>query len=93
MKKYEKPCLTAISLSGNNQLCGSCTAKGGIPLEQDTALADFLLRFWGLGDGDGVAERSDFENVFGESEKGCADVVSGYCKFTSTSGDSLVAWS
>lgn len=93
MKKYEKPSLTAISLSGNDQLCGSCADQNRLvlmdPKNKDVALD--LLWMTGEGNGDDIIERSDFKNLFGAND-GCVKEIADYCKFTST-GTHLVAWS
>ncbi|MBQ3532437.1 MAG: hypothetical protein IJA51_01905 [Oscillospiraceae bacterium] len=90
MKVYTKPVMVALSLAGNEQLCGSCAEKGAvILLRNDSALAQQFD--WLVGDGDGVAELSDIANVFGTKETGCSRKLDGYCKFTSS--DTMVAWS
>ena len=91
MKTYEKPRLMALSLSGNDQLCGSCTDQGGTPLYKDPT--GFIAQNIddAAGDGDGILTRAEVENLF-SSEDGCKDTrCEIYCKFTSSGG--LVAWS
>ena len=93
MKKYEKPVLTAITLSGNDQLCGSCA--GGTTLFDKPALAQWILMKggYGLGD-DGVVDGKDFIGLFGNSETECSKKIESYCKFTSANSDlDMVAWS
>ena len=92
MKTYEKPRLMALSLSGNDQLCGSCSDKGSTNLlykDPSGGLAlglDFLV-----GNDDGVLTKEEAARAFGPNE-GCEIPVESYCKFTSSS-DMLVAWS
>ena len=92
MKTYEKPCLTAISLSGNDHLCGSCADRNGKLLKDDLNLAGMLMDFFEFGNANDGIDRDDFKGVFG-NEVECTQVqVDNYCKFTST-GSELVAWS
>ena len=92
MKTYEKPRLMALSLRGNDQLCGSCDTK----LRDDSGLAEFINdSVHGALDKnkDGQLTADEFSNVFARGEQGCAeehDIV-GYCKFTS--GGTMIAWS
>ena len=89
MKTYEKPMLVTLALSGNEQLCGSCSDDGAsILLYQDSGLAGQFD--WLVGDGDGNGERSDLIGCFGTGESGCSKPLEGYCKFT---GNVTVAWS
>ena len=97
MKKYEKPCLTAITLSGNDQLCGSCADNGGLKLcdPSNEWIANIILQGATAGDNDGIVEKSDFANLFGNEDecKGPGMVqFESACKFSSTGGW-LVAWS
>lgn len=94
MKVYEKPKLMALSLSGNDQLCGSCREAGATTLLYQHALYPEIAAIgntldWLIGDGDGKIERADVSNVFGTNE-GCRKVCESYCKFL---GASTVAWS
>ena len=91
MKKYEKPCLTAISISGNDQLCGSCA--GGKTLVDNPTLAEGLLsKLYPSKVNDGI-QADDFKGMFGATES-CQDIIIGYCKFNSQdNGKPLVAWS
>lgn len=95
MKTYQKPIMIALSLTGNEQLCGTCAKEGGYLLMNDKTLAEWLLTGMGLGLGDnGIADRSDFNQVFGTGESGCTTALNGYCKFTNNDdGSRLVAWS
>lgn len=73
MKPYEKPRLVALSLSGNDMLCGGCA----IDIVGDNADPDFTST-WG-----------DFINsgtAFGSTETECASAdwkIDSYCKFAS----------
>lgn len=88
-KTYQKPVMIMLSLTGNEQLCGSCKeADADFLLNNDkTGLADLLGTL--VGNLDGTLTKNELENVFGSGE-GCAEVVDMYCKFT---GDMKVAWS
>ena len=91
MKKYEKPVLTAISLKGNEQLCGSCAYK----LKDDISKATWILRTSGFGFGEnGIVDGTDFIGMFGNAENDCSKKFDGYCKYSSVSEEGyLVAWS
>ena len=92
MKTYEKPRLMALSLSGNEQLCGSCADKGAHTLHDDSSLAGELMDFFEFGNKNDGIGKDDFAGVFG-NEVQCTQVqIENYCKFTST-GTALVAWS
>ena len=96
MKTYQKPIMIALSLTGNEQLCGSCADKNAaVLLKDDKGLAEWLLVGMGLGLGsNGVVDRTDFNHVFGTAETGCTTILDGYCKFTNNDdGSRLVAWS
>ena len=95
MKKYEKPVLTAITLSGNDQLCGSCADKKGYVLVEDQTLAKVLMEFYQFGDlNDGVGA-DDFIGIFGNAEKDCSKIqIENYCKFNAVdNGNHHIAWS
>lgn len=67
MKPYEKPRLMALSLSGNDMLCGNCSPE----LISNPSLLDKLIEDWGS------------ENLFGSPEGGCGMHLPGldlYCK-------------
>ena len=93
MKTYEKPRLMALSLSGNDQLCGSCA--GGTTLHNDHALAEFLMNKFGFGDSTDGVQKEDFAGVFGTSEHQCTTKeINNYCKFSAVdSGSPVIAWS
>lgn len=90
MKKYEKPTLTVLSLTGNEQLCGSCSDDGAsILLNNDkSGMAEALSQL--VGDYEGPLTRDELAGVFGTGETGCGHPVDMYCKFT---GALTVAWS
>ena len=90
MKMYEKPVLMAVSVSGNDQLCGSCTDEGKEPLYQNPTgnVASIIDR--AAGNKDGTLTREEANFAFGPGEN-CKRETIMYCKFTSTG--MLVAWS
>lgn len=73
MKTYEKPRLTAISLSGNGALCQAC-AIDVVGDNADQNVLDLLLMF-----------DPEISNLF-ESTDSCVTEcgVEGYCKFGPT---------
>ena len=99
MKTYEKPVLVALSLSGNDRLCGECTdeaKKNGFNsvqlLHNNIGLSSGILTLASLQDliTDGITE-NDFDSVFGTVDA-CSKPVDIYCKF-SGSAMNTVAWS
>lgn len=94
MKKYEKPRLIALSLEGNERLCGDCAEKGAttlIALNKSEFL--WLDNIPLVGDRDGVLEESDTVNAFGSGED-CTFQVEGYCKFSGADQSFVsIAWS
>ena len=92
MKPYVKPKLIALSLGGNERLCGDCAENGaGALLHNDPNLSLFMQEFYGFGDNNGKSEKSDFVGVFGVNESCSKGIVDDYCKFTYNGR--LVAWS
>ena len=92
MKPYVKPKLIALSLNGNERLCGDCADNGaGTLLYNDSGLSLFMQAFYGFGDNDGISEKSDFIGVFGTNEGCTKGNIDDYCKFTYNGR--LVAWS
>ncbi len=90
-KTYEKPKLIALSLSGNNRLCGDCAGK--ITLSDNPSIADAILMLAGRNDEiDGVPglSKGDFEGLFGQEDQCKGARIEAYCKFTSVN---QVAWS
>lgn len=90
MKTYEKPKLIALSLSGNNRLCGDCAGK--TTLWNNQTLSQSVL--WVAGrdenyDNESGITKGDFEGLFGTND-GCDKELDTYCKFTSMQ---QVAWS
>lgn len=77
MKAYVKPELTALSLSGNEVLCGGCE-NSTYKLGADETLANTLLAAFDT-DGDGDLSEEELKNTI-------------YCKFTSTTGFTVM-WS
>lgn len=92
MKTYEKPRLMALSLSGNERLCGDCAQRGAsLLLYQDKEIAAFLMELYGFGSGD--PDASDFVGVFGLTEQ-CSKKIVGFCKYSSLDETGqTVAWS
>lgn len=91
MKTYEKPRLVALSLSGNDRLCGDCAGVTTLYNNQD--LAQFILMMTDPSRMNDGIDRNDFVGIFGSDETGCNSYpVESYCKFSS-SGGNLVAWS
>ena len=92
MKPYEKPRLMALSLSGNNQLCGSCSEEGcqNLLYKDPTSGIALALDFL-VGNDDGVLTQAEASKAFAPSES-CEVPVDSYCKFNP--GDEMrVAWS
>lgn len=89
MKPYEKPRLVALSLNGNEILCGSCSDNKALYLlyNDQTNIATLLDAT--IGNNDGTLQRSEISNLFGETE-GCAQPIDLYCKFSS---QITIAWS
>lgn len=69
MKKYEKPRLMALSLSGNDMLCGGCTPGSLSDLDSD--MLKFIKEQW-----DGLFTSGESCPIQGFPE------LEGYCKFT-----------
>ena len=92
MKTYEKPRLMALSLSGNDRLCGDCGDKS-MTLWNNPSIAAIILEIAEINPAsngiDGI-DKGDFDQVFASSQDGCARPVSAYCKFASAT---TVAWS
>ena len=91
MKKYEKPILSALSISSNDMLCGSCSDHNAdILIYNNPSLQTvFQVLDVTVGDKDGKLEASDFSNVFGIGED-CVTELGDYCKF---SGANTIFWS
>lgn len=77
MKPYEKPRLVALSLSGNDMLCGGCTYPTRNSSDGFLATLDLLY-----GNGDGFLEDGELGTLFVQSEH-CEAISKNYCKFTS----------
>lgn len=93
MKTYEKPVLMALSLSGEDLLCGACSTSN-MTLWNDASLAESILFLVGRDasyDKDETISEGDFEGIFGSGD-GCSTPIQSYCKFTGSS-DKMVAWS
>ncbi len=71
MKTYEKPKLIALSISGNNMLCNSCTF-------------DIIAPYNGGADHGELGQMiEEFGYNFGSTETQCSLSIVGYCKFNS----------
>ncbi|MGN1007920.1 MAG: hypothetical protein ACI4PV_03155 [Butyricicoccus sp.] len=77
MKTYEKPRLAAISLAGNEQLCGNCDPGFISWAEENQMLIEDIV--------------GDFGNLFNSIDS-CSNIgdlqssLDAYCKFTSVDG-------
>ena len=92
MKTYEKPRLMFLSLSGNDQLCGSCADKGYQTIHDNEVIKNIVM-LPGDQNKDGILSRDEAAFLFGTSpEDGCTRKVGMYCKFQSAA-DMMVAWS
>ena len=88
MKTYQKPVMIALSLTGNEQLCGSCTNS----LKNDSSFNSLIADL--VGDSNGKLTESEFNALFASAADTCTNIVDVeiYCKFTS-SNDHMIAWS
>lgn len=89
MKVYTKPVMVALSLAGNEQLCGSCADRNAQYLlkNDQTNMAKLIDRE--LFNGDGTLTRQEAAQLFA-AEDNCSMGTMMYCKFTSAI---TVAWS
>ena len=80
MKAYEKPRLIALSLQGNERLCGDCATAGKLTAAdlQPSIIALFDTVY---GNSDGVLSREEFAKIFATGE-GCSIEYNSYCNFT-----------
>ena len=76
-KTYEKPRLSALSLSGNDMLCAACPidAQGS---NMDATLSQILKDF-----------NVNVDVITGSGES-CELEISGYCKFTSADSGNIL---
>lgn len=92
MKPYEKPKLIALSLAGNERLCGDCFDEKASYLlsKSPTGMISWYLDTIG-GNQDGKMEKSEAKNMFNAADD-CDNRVNidSYCKFA---GTITVAWS
>ena len=92
MKPYEKPKLIALSLAGNERLCGDCFDNRASYLlsKSPTGMISWYLDTIG-GNGDGEMTKPEAKNMFNTADACDKPVkVDSYCKFT---GTIMVAWS
>ena len=91
MKTYQKPVMIALTLTGNEQLCGSCAKPLRPDLDKESlnSILDFFTPI-----PDGKLTKEEFSKLFG-SDEGCDRnyIVDGYCKFSSNDIGIIVAWS
>ena len=95
MKPYEKPKLIALSLSGNEKLCGFCSDADKVLLKE-TQLNAYLDYMYGNMDGSLTKDEFDAAHIFGTSDSECGVKVSGYeafCKYSAADTTYTVAWS
>ena len=80
-KTYEKPRLTALSLSGNDMLCAACPIDV-IGSNAQTEIVQMIRDFTGM----------DVTSSSFASTEACIDglAIEGYCKFTSAGAESIV---
>ena len=83
MKEYKKPAMMALSISANDQLCGSCD----IGTRNNPEYSDLDAKF---GNRDGLFDQTDVDSfgLFGSGED-CDFECTGYCKFTANDNQSL----
>lgn len=94
MKTYQKPVMIALSLTGNEQLCGTCAdRKASLLLKDDKSWALMLMQLYGFGNAANGADRNDFVGVFGNEEQCNRFQIDGYCKFSSSGENQIIAWS
>lgn len=90
MKTYEKPRLMALSLSGNDRLCGDCSKNGAANLLYKDPSGTLAWSIdWVGGNRDGTITKAELAILFGSGED-CEEKLDAYCKFTSAV---TVAWS
>lgn len=86
MKKYEKPYLVTLSVKGNDNLCGSCSAN--ISDIDNPFMYDLIYKQIDTNHNNNI-EESERNVCFGDGE--CANIITSYCKFGSTA--QTLAWS
>ena len=77
MKAYVKPAMTALSISANDQLCGSCTFSTRENKDIFSIYLNIPKAEWN-DDGDGILEPGE-SAIFGPGED-CHFEYEGYCK-------------
>lgn len=80
MKTYMKPRLVALSLTGNDDLCGTCAIDAVEP-DMDAALKRALELAGGV----------DIDIAFASSADDCGVFLSEYCKHAPTTNSILFA--
>lgn len=92
MKAYEKPRLIALSLQGNERLCGDCAAAGK-STAADLQPSVIMLIDAVVGNNDGTLSREEFANVFASAEGCTGYTYDSYCKFTHSDTAPQIAFS
>lgn len=77
MKAYVKPAMMALSISANDQLCGSCTFSTRENKDIFSVYLTISKAEWN-DDGDGILEPGE-SAIFGHGED-CDFEYAGYCK-------------
>lgn len=80
MKAYVKPAMMALSISANDMLCGSCTAKTREDSELNAELQLFLSNHWTDTNNDNIVQENEATALFGLNED-CQCSYKDYCKY------------
>lgn len=80
MKAYVKPAMMALSISANDMLCGSCTAKTRENPELNEGLKWFLGTEWNDKNSDDIVQDGETSVLF-DSDDSCSKSYEGYCKY------------
>ncbi len=80
MKAYAKPAMMALSISANDMLCGSCTAKTREDPELNTELQYLLRDRWTDTNKDSIVQENEAATLFGLNED-CQCSYKDYCKY------------
>lgn len=80
MKAYVKPAMMALSISANDMLCGSCTAKTRENSELNEGLQWFLGTDWNDKNSDKIVQDGETSALF-DSDDSCLKSYKGYCKY------------
>lgn len=80
MKAYVKPAMMALSISANDMLCGSCTAKTREDSDLNEGLKWFLGTDWNDKNSDNIVQDGETSVLF-DFEDSCSRPYNGYCKY------------